>query len=59
MVNVQAIEARNDAERRELRDRFAMAALTGLCFGRQDNVDAFAREAYLVADAMLRAREGK
>ena len=45
------------------RDRFATAALTGLLsLGRQGykNLEAeTAKQAYLFADAMLKAREGK
>lgn len=39
-----------------LRDWFAGQALTGLCFGRREDVSTFASEAYNVADAMLKAR---
>lgn len=47
--------------RAELRDTFAAAALTGLLASpdRDGSFDAYARDAYLCADAMLAAREGK
>ena len=50
---------RSDSKAPTLRDQFAMAALTGLVFGRKDNVNTFAEEAYKIADAMLKAREEK
>lgn len=40
-----------------LRDRFAMAALTGLVFGRKDLIGNFTKEAYLIADAMMDQRD--
>ena len=46
-----------DKLRQTLRDQFAMAALMGLCAGRQERVSQFAAEAYNVADAMMKARE--
>ena len=44
-----------------LRDTFAAAALTGLLSNtdRDGSESAYARDAYLFADAMLKAREGK
>jgi len=44
-------------ERQRLRDEFAMAALTGLLSHDYDNMPNLAHEAYLIADAMLEARE--
>jgi hypothetical protein len=57
--------SRDDEPRRDLRDLFAAAALTGLLA--QDanpeteawGVEAAARQAYLHADAMLAAREAQ
>ena len=47
--------------RNELRDRFAMAALTGLLAEGIDEISHtrayYADEAYLFADAMLKARD--
>ncbi len=45
----------------ELRDRFAMAALTGLLADSNLDTDenSFAKLAYTYADAMLKAREEK
>lgn len=45
----------------DLRDEFAMAALTGLCsqwtnVSREDIAASIARTAYFVADAMMKAR---
>ena len=41
-----------------LRDLFAAAALAGLCVGEsQGSFDAYAHDAYKMADAMLAARE--
>ena len=61
-VPVGTFEARQELEggRRELRDRFAMAALTGfLGSSRLASVvpSEIADAAYLVADAMLGARK--
>lgn len=50
---------------KELRDRFAIAALTGLVadsevnFGTQEKLDKGARLCYELADSMLKAREEK
>ena len=53
-------DARIEQARAELRDRFAMAALTGLLAEGLDEVwrkrEVYAEEAYLFADAMLKAR---
>lgn len=43
----------------KLRDRFAMAALDGVMRCSVFDPDEIASNAYLVADAMLKAREGK
>lgn len=50
-----------DAEAVTLRDQFAMAALTGLLSALAYKSDAnfVAKEAYIAADAMLKAREAK
>ena len=58
---VEAEQAAKQA-RAELRDRFAMAALTGLLVAGDDfaqvyNRDEMAIEAWKQADAMLKARE--
>ncbi|MES1185092.1 MAG: hypothetical protein ABUL60_14865 [Myxococcales bacterium] len=48
------------AERKELRDRFAVAALAGLALGREGAEPVarnVAKYAYEVADAMLAERE--
>ncbi len=43
-----------------LRDYFAGQVLTGLvAFDGEHEMNAFAQDAYAIADAMLRAREGK
>lgn len=46
-------------EKRELRDRFAIAALTGICANPKTHAtdSEVAEGAYRVADAMLEARE--
>ena len=51
----------NDNERiPSLRDRFAMAVITGILAGRETFYeDAFADVAYKIADAMLKRREQK
>ncbi len=43
-------------ERKELRDRFAMAALTGILSAGRDFTNNTALEAYEIADAMLKVR---
>ena len=43
----------------ELRDQYAMAALTGLVVGRKEFVNQFTTDAYNIADAMLEARKVK
>ena len=56
---LEAIESARKQARAELRDRFAMAALTGLLADHtmQDfSVTAFAGLSYEYADAMLKAR---
>lgn len=56
----EAIERATKQARAELRDRFAMAALTGLLAydtaAMNDNIEGFAKHAYQFADAMLKAR---
>lgn len=43
-----------------LRDLFAMSSINGLIFGiDEENVQKYANKAYLIADAMLEAREKK
>ena len=44
-----------------LRDYFAAAALQGsiACVGSGGDWNDFAKDAYIIADAMLKAREGK
>ena len=53
-------DAISKAARAELRDRFAMAVLTGLLANAADDgsmgAEDWARDAYLFADAMLKAR---
>lgn len=44
------------AVRRDLRDRFAMAALTGILAEGSHALDNCANHAYIFADAMLEAR---
>ena len=44
-------------EHATLRDKLAMAALTGLVNRLSPSIEADAREAYAIADAMLKARE--
>lgn len=48
-------------EEEELRDRFAIAALSGLVIakGQQSYPNLIAKEAYEYADAMMRARKAK
>ena len=58
----QTIEAERKQARAELRDRFAMAALTGIMASRDPRSPRFHPEddaayVYAVADAMLKARE--
>jgi hypothetical protein len=52
---------RNERElvevRQTLRDKFAMAAITGTLPGSELDVDQYAALAYRMADAMMRARE--
>ena len=43
----------NDMILSSQRQEFAKAALTGLTFGRKENVKTFAMEAFAVADAMM------
>jgi hypothetical protein len=45
--------------RQKLRDKFAIAAITGTLPGSALNVDEYAALAYRMADAMMRAREPK
>ena len=40
-----------------LRDYFAAKAMQGFCAGNSTNVQEIAKAAYIVADAMLKARE--
>jgi hypothetical protein len=40
-----------------LRDYFAAKAMQGLCSGNNTNAKEIAQAAYIVADAMLKARE--
>lgn len=57
-------EAITEQVKQEMRDAFASAALTGLLANEQTKVSAFsfepddiARQAYHIADEMLKARE--
>ena len=55
-------KAVEDHHRKELRDRFAMAALAGFLGGRSSSIadlDECAEFCYRLADAALRAREVK
>lgn len=49
----------NRRENPTLRDKFAMAALTGLCAHRGPNLEGltYAEYSYEIADEMMRARE--
>ena len=49
----------NDWHGMSLRDYFAAQALQGILVGRALLPDQWAKEAYAMADAMLKAREGK
>ena len=53
---LEAIESARKQARAELRDRFAMAALTGMMAANYEFTDRVAEETYEIADAMLRAR---
>lgn len=58
---IEAEQAEKQA-RAELRDRFAMAALTGLLANpslERMPEDVWASDAYIFADAMLKARDNK
>ena len=61
----QQDKARAVEEAMKLRDRFAMAALTGLATGLHwtpgtfVHEDSIASDAYAIADEMLKAREAK
>ena len=59
-ANVSMIELRVEARQRELRDRFAIAALTGLLStittGEHYGPQTAAQDAYKYADAMLKER---
>ena len=55
----EAMLAEKAQARAELRDRFAMAALTGLLANPQNDVlsgEEWASDAYSIADAMLKMR---
>lgn len=53
-------EAQDEGLVPTLRDRFAMAALTGMLANSQkSNVEHYATTAYLIADLMLKARRDK
>ena len=57
-IREMAWDARYQMERQALRDRFAMAALTGLANrAYYAHPDQEAKQAYKYADAMLKARE--
>jgi len=60
--------ARDTMAREELRDKFAMSAMSGLVSAMPSNstwedhmsrIDTMARNAYRIADAMLAARKAK
>lgn len=55
----EAIHKQIDGHREVLRDRFAMAALTGILYGIRTWHDEFPEMAYQYADAMLAAKEKK
>ena len=55
----QAKAQQREAEELTLRDRFAMAALTGLSVMFRGSAEEFAEMAYKRADAMLQARKEK
>ena len=50
------IERARKQARAELRDRFAMAALTGMMAANYEFTDRVVKETYEIADAMLKAR---
>lgn len=56
------IEVVKNKKEKELRDKFAMAALTGICAhpqGLAGKWEVLSEEAYKAADAMLEARKGE
>jgi hypothetical protein len=63
-LEARHVRALGDTQGMTLRDYFAAAAITGLCSAqtqdgewRHGGPEGTAREAYLIADAMLAARE--
>lgn len=52
-----SVDERIAAAHEGMRDRFAMAALTGICARDNYTSQASAREAYEAADAMMQARD--
>lgn len=52
-----AIEEQLEADRMNLRDRFAIAAVTGLCASGAESAGYIAERAYGIADAMMEVRE--
>ena len=61
MITERWIQAEQRAKENEeaLRDRFAMAALTGMLGRYNHDLDAAARWAYQYADAMMKARNAR
>ncbi len=57
-ANIKNLERENRELRITLRDRFAMAAITGLIgANRTGTIYGFAKDSYAYADAMLEVRE--
>ena len=58
---VPGLHANNDYDGMTLRDYFAAKVLQGFCAGAVggDDIEGFPKLSYLIADAMLKAREVK